>query len=137
MNEVNRAPRKRRVSLTFLILAATVAVGLPLLKRAAEVPPEDAAQLIQKGAPLIDVRTPAEFAREAVPGAINIPMDALAEDITERYPDRRQPLLVYCAVGGRSLMAVQTLGGLGYSNVHNLGSLGRARELVESAQAVR
>jgi phage shock protein E len=135
MTELNRAPRKRRFSLTFLILAVAAVVALPLLKRAAEMPPDDATQLIRKGAPLIDVRSPGEFAREAIPGAINIPMNQLAEEVTARFPDRGQPLLLHCAVGGRSLMAVQTLSGLGYERVYNLGSLGRARELVGAAQA--
>ena len=54
--------------------------------------------LVDGGSLLLDVRTPAEFAHGALPGALNIPLDDLRERYTE-LPD--VPVIVYCQVGQR------------------------------------
>ncbi|MFB8146713.1 FAD-dependent oxidoreductase [Microbacterium sp. NPDC056003] len=58
------------------------------------------------GATLIDVRTPAEHAAGAIPGAINIPVDDLRERLHE-LPDG--PLIVHCQVGQRGHTAARIL----------------------------
>jgi NADPH-dependent 2,4-dienoyl-CoA reductase/sulfur reductase-like enzyme/rhodanese-related sulfurtransferase len=57
--------------------------------------------------PLIDVRTPKEFDRGHVPGAINIPLEQLRERIDE-IPDGEEALL-YCQVGQRAYYAARLL----------------------------
>ena len=64
------------------------------------------------GASVIDVRTPAEFAGGALPGAINIPLDELRERLDE-LPDGE--LIVNCAVGVRGHTALRILAGNGRS----------------------
>jgi len=82
----------------------------------------EARELVMGGAQLLDVRSAAEFAEGAAPGAMNIPVQML-----ERYTDllaRDKPLIVYCRSGNRSAMAANLLRGKGFKQVHDLGALG-------------
>jgi rhodanese-related sulfurtransferase len=56
---------------------------------------------------LVDVRTPPEFAREAIPGAINLPLEELRERADELPRDT--PIHVYCRVGQRGYYATRLL----------------------------
>lgn len=56
---------------------------------------------------LLDVRTPGEYANGHIPGAVNIPLDALRERIGEL--DRGKPLYVNCFSGLRSYIACRIL----------------------------
>ncbi|MFI7341176.1 FAD-dependent oxidoreductase [Streptomyces sp. NPDC050085] len=67
------------------------------------------------GATVVDVRTAAEHARGAIPGAVNIPLDELRERITE-LPDG--DLVVHCQVGLRGHTALRLLAGLGRDAVN-------------------
>lgn len=66
---------------------------------------------------LVDVRTPAEFARGAIAGAVNIPLDELRGQLHRIPADR--PVVVYCAVGLRGYLASNILRSHGY-DVRNL-----------------
>jgi NADPH-dependent 2,4-dienoyl-CoA reductase/sulfur reductase-like enzyme/rhodanese-related sulfurtransferase len=74
-------------------------------------------QLLEQGAQLVDVRTPAEFEGGAVPSAVNIPVDDLRERLMEL--DRRRPVIAYCQVGVRGYLASRILMQQGY-DVANL-----------------
>src|SRR5215204_5025823 len=63
---------------------------------------------------LVDVRGADEWAGGYIPGATLVPMRELAERIGEVVPDRSKPVVLYCAVGARSLRAAQALSDLGY-----------------------
>lgn len=67
---------------------------------------------------LLDVRQPKEYDNEHLPGALLIPLKQLPEKLAGL--DRQKPLLVYCAVGGRSRAAVQFLVGQGFDEVYNI-----------------
>ncbi|MBF0495218.1 MAG: ferritin-like domain-containing protein [Deltaproteobacteria bacterium] len=67
---------------------------------------------------LLDVRQPAEYEAEHMPGAKLVPLPLLADQMSELDKDR--PTIVYCASGGRSRVAAQFLSGQGFSEVHNL-----------------
>jgi rhodanese-related sulfurtransferase len=67
---------------------------------------------------LLDVRQPGEYEIEHIPGARLIPLPGLKDGRNQL--DSRKPLVVYCAVGGRSLAAAQLLAGLGFQEVYNL-----------------
>lgn len=67
---------------------------------------------------VLDVRQPGEYEEGHIPGARLIPMAVLTDSLDELDPAR--PVLVYCAIGGRSRIAAQTLAGKGYDNVINL-----------------
>ena len=67
---------------------------------------------------LLDVRQPAEYEIEHIPGARLVPLPGLKDGLA--VLDKMKPLLVYCAIGGRSLAAAQLLSGLGFNEVYNL-----------------
>lgn len=67
---------------------------------------------------LLDVRQPGEYEQEHLPGAKLIPLPQLVDSLEEL--DAAKPIIVYCAVGGRSRMATQLLTNLGFSNVVHL-----------------
>jgi len=67
---------------------------------------------------LLDVRQPGEYEGEHIPGAKLVPLPALKDGL--RQLDSQKPVLVYCAVGGRSLAAAQLLSGFGFQEVYNL-----------------
>ena len=76
----------------------------------------EAFELINNGATIIDVRTAEEFDTGHIKDAINIPVDMIG---TLNY-DKDTLLIVYCASGVRSLQAFNELNKLGYTNVYNL-----------------
>lgn len=119
---------------TIAILAIVVIAAFYLFKRMNFVAEAEAREQLAKGALVIDVRSPEEFRGDNVPGAINLPLDGFSESILQRVPDRNQPLLVHCLSGGRSAIAKHQLQNLGYTKVFNLGSLGRAKQIVAAPQ---
>lgn len=79
------------------------------------------------GAVLLDVRTPEEYRDGHVPGAVNLPLDRLAEG--ELPQDR--PVFAYCLSGARSAQACAWLKRRGYEAV-NLGGIGGYRGVLET-----
>ncbi|KAF5054665.1 Thiosulfate sulfurtransferase GlpE [anaerobic digester metagenome] len=67
---------------------------------------------------ILDVRQPGEYEEGHIPGAKLVPMAVLTDSLHEI--DRSKPVLVYCAIGGRSRIAAQTLAGKGFDQVINL-----------------
>jgi rhodanese-related sulfurtransferase len=116
----------------FLILAAIVAVVL-LMKKAGQISAADAQAYLKNGALVIDVRSPGEFNSGHLAKAINIPLDEIETAVPKRVKDKNQVLLLHCASGMRSGMAKSKLKGIGYINAFNLGSYGRAAEIVGKA----
>lgn len=74
---------------------------------------------LERGAPILDVRTPGEFAGGHVRGAMNIPVEQLAKRLTE-VPEG--PVVVYCRSGMRSRRARAMLEGAGHE-VLDMGRL--------------
>ena len=89
----------------------------------------EAINLIDKGAVLIDVRTTEEYAEGHIKNAINIPLDQID---TINYP-KDEVIIVYCASGIRSNEAANKLLDKGYTNLYNLdgGLLNWGGELEE------
>jgi rhodanese-related sulfurtransferase len=90
-----------------------------------EIDAERLLALQELGAPVIDVREPAEFAAGHVPGAVNIPRGVIEFEV-DGHPavncirdsalsHREQPLVVYCRSGGRSALAADALQRLGFA----------------------
>jgi phage shock protein E len=114
---------------TWIVIVGAVAAFL-LVKRLTQVNPAAAREWLNKGALVIDVRSKGEFDERHLPGAINIPLDRLGEDIARYAPNKEQPLLLHCLSGTRSGMGTSTLRKMGYQHVFNLGSYGRAEKIV-------
>lgn len=75
------------------------------------------------GAVILDVRTYQEFVTGFIPGAINIPYDAISGE-TENLPsDKDALILVYCRSGVRSVAALNELLSLGFNNVYEFGGI--------------
>lgn len=77
------------------------------------------AEAMDAGAVLVDVRTPTEFGRGSIPGAVNLPVDELRDRLDE-LPSAATPLVVTCAVGVRGHTAARMLEQLGWGDVRNL-----------------
>jgi len=82
---------------------------------------EEAKAKVQKGALLVDVRTPEEFAEGHIKGAINLPVDELEQRKSELKPDAE--IVLYCRSGARSGRAKSMLERSGYQRVYNLGGM--------------
>ncbi len=72
---------------------------------------------MQKGAMLVDVRTPAEFAAGSAPGAVNIPLNEISGRISE-FQDK-PGVVVFCRSGKRSSEAIDILKKNRIENVTN------------------
>jgi phage shock protein E len=114
---------------TWIVIAGAV-VAFLLLKRLSLVTPATAREWLKKGALVIDVRSEGEFQERHLPGAINIPLNRLGEEIARHAPNKEQPLLLHCLSGTRSGMGASALKKMGYQNVFNLGSYGRAEKIL-------
>jgi phage shock protein E len=111
----------------WISIGAAIAAFL-IFKQRTVVGPETAREWLKKGATVIDVRSEAEFQERHLPGAINIPLNRLSDEIARVAPNKDQPLLLHCLSGARSGMGEATLKKMGYRNVLNLGSYGRAEK---------
>lgn len=67
---------------------------------------------------ILDVRQPKEYESGHIPGAKLIPMAEIKDRMDEIDPEK--PIVVYCAIGGRSRVAAQMLSAKGLPNVYNL-----------------
>src|SRR5436305_8743578 len=84
-----------------------------------EVSPEEVKQKLDGGTRplLLDVREKEEFRQGYVPGAVSVPRGFLEMRVEETVPDKKTPIVAYCAGGTRSLLAGRILKELGYTNV--------------------
>ena len=76
--------------------------------------------LLGRGAQLVDVRTPMEFQQGALPGSVNLPVQAIQRAPRELDPQR--PVIVYCRSGSRSAFAKSWLEAMGFREVVDLGA---------------
>ena len=72
---------------------------------------------------LLDVRTKEEYESGYIPGAINIPLSDINENVVSSLPDKSQMILVYCRSGNRSRQASDKLVNLGYANIIEIGGI--------------
>ncbi len=106
-----------------MLAAVAVAAGLAACEPEGfrrEDPAAFAAFAEKPGAFLLDVRNPDEFAAGRLPGAKLVPVAELEARLAELPADKKTPVLVYCAKGGRSARAARLLSEKGYESVHDL-----------------
>jgi phage shock protein E len=105
-------------------LVILVAVVLYVRFSGVRVSGGEARDLVAKGATLLDVRTPAEFAGGHIDGAVSIPVQELGGRIDE-LGNKNGEIVVYCQSGGRSAVAKRLLESNGFTNVHDMGGMGQ------------
>lgn len=105
-----------------LALVSGGALAWPLLQRRGEkVSLLQATQLINKGnAVIVDVREPAEFATGHMRDAKNIPLQELAQRVSELDKFKAKPVVVVCQSGVRSAKATTQLKKAGFNEVYSL-----------------
>jgi rhodanese-related sulfurtransferase len=105
-----------------------------MMKKFGQISTKDALEKLKNGALVIDVRSLGEFTSGHLAKAINIPLDEIETALPKRVKDKNQVLLLHCASGMRSGVAKNKLNDMGYTNAFNLGSYGRAEEIVGKAK---
>jgi len=83
-------------------------------------------EAIKDGAFLVDVRSPGEFASGSVKGAVNVPLERIAGELT-RFKGKSN-IIVFCRSGNRSSQAKRILEQNGFENVINGGTWQNVRE---------
>jgi phage shock protein E len=94
-------------------------------------PSPDFAELIAKGAIILDVRTKGEFSEGHVKGSINMPLDQVSSNL-KKLKNKEQPIITCCASGMRSASARSILKGAGYLHVYNAGPWSRLTKYIKS-----
>ncbi|HEV2434881.1 MAG TPA: rhodanese-like domain-containing protein [Verrucomicrobiae bacterium] len=114
---------------SILIIGLVLAVFLGL-KRLGLVSADTARKYLKEGALVVDVRSTQEFKTGHLSNAVNIPLGELQTGLPRRVSDKNQVLLLHCLSGTRSGIARRALKAMGYANVFNLGSYGRAKSIL-------
>lgn len=129
-----RCGKVQNMKTLIIVIIVALLVAMLLLKTAGRVSVRDARGHLQNGALVIDVRSSSEFASGHLPNAVNFPLADIKTSLPLRVGDKNRILLLHCQSGMRSSIAVEKLKSAGYTRVYNLGSLSRAREIVEMAE---
>ena len=98
--------------------AADPAAAAPLFRTVSAM---EAVELIKtrKNLQILDVRTPQEREELRIADSRLVPMGDVIRGVYEGDPD--QPLMLVCAVGGRSFVAGKVMFARGYREIYNLG----------------
>lgn len=88
------------------------------VRRTRRITPDELRPMLAAPISLVDVRFPGEWAQEAIPGSVNVPLDQLAERLAE--VPRGGQIAVYCQTGLRSSTAASLLEQAGYDDVVDL-----------------
>lgn len=129
-------PKPIYMNIATWIFIGTVIAAFLIFKQVNTVKPETAREWLSEGALVIDVRSESEFQERHLPGAINVPLSRLGDEIARQAPNKEQPLLLHCLSGTRSAAGEATLKKMGYRNVFNLGSYSRAEEILGAQSKV-
>jgi rhodanese-related sulfurtransferase len=87
-----------------------------------EYDPHEVKELLAAGRILlVDVREPAEYAAERIPGALLYPLSTF--DVTQLPPDESRQVVFSCAAGGRSLTAARQRLAQGQPAAHLAGGI--------------
>jgi rhodanese-related sulfurtransferase len=123
-----------RIILTLLLCVNTLFAQVDLKKAhlyKADINSKQAFEMQQKGALLIDVRTPREYKFLHPKGAINIPIftekygqrvlnKSFADKVDYALQDNDKKVILICRSGSRTKFAANLLANEGFSNVYNV-----------------
>jgi len=92
-----------------------------LIYRIGKVSPLDLPRLKDRqGAVVVDVCEPHEYSKGHIPGATNIPLGRLKNDLERIKRYRNKPVIVVCRSGNRSHRGAILLRRNGFESVYNL-----------------
>jgi len=112
----------------YVLLACVIAfMVFRALSSKPDVSREEAFELLEGGARLLDVRTAAEYRAGHIKGSMNLPLDTLPESLKRQNLPPATPLVLYCSSGVRSRQGKRLLLRSGYTRVFNGGSLKRLK----------
>ncbi len=108
-----------------MLLTFAVALAEATVSEYLTVTPDEVKELLDVGEtfPIVDVRTPEEYAEGHIPGAINIPNENIGDTRPEELPELDTPIVIYCRSGRRSEEAANKLLAMGYTFVFDLGGI--------------
>jgi len=86
-------------------------------------------EFMKDDALLLDVRTTEEYSQHHIPKSKNLPAHLVEEQMSTL--DKDQPLIVYCAMGGRSAIAAAKLKAKGFKTI-NAGGIKSVESLLEN-----
>ena len=115
-----------KTTLLAIVIAVLFIGGCVLIARLKgdQIDSPQAKDLVKKGALLVDVRTPEEFAEGHIDKAVNIPVAQLASRISE-LGAKDTTIVLYCRSGMRSSRAASTLQEKGFTKVYDLGPMSK------------
>ncbi len=108
----------------FWVVIAVLVAAYLFFTRFGKISGNRARELLAKGAKLIDVRSPSEFAGGHIDGAENVPLDRIGARAASLAKEGC-PVIVYCASGMRSGSAKRALKSAGVGEVYDLGGMSR------------
>lgn len=117
---------KKIIPVLILLLALTACASpVPQTAQYRQIGMEEAIAMMKEETDyiILDVRTAAEYAEKHIPGAVNIPNEAIGTAEIPELPDKEQLILVYCRSGNRSKQASSKLAALGYTNIVEFGGI--------------
>ncbi|MEL6559690.1 MAG: rhodanese-like domain-containing protein [Bacteroidota bacterium] len=108
----------RLAILLFFSLGCSIALGQTVVEK---IDNEKLVELMKSpGVQLVDVRTPGEVQKGYIEGAIHIDyFDQNFEKLANKL-DKNKPIIVYCAVGGRSAKSGERLVTMGFTKIYDL-----------------
>ena len=110
-------------ALMILIVALCAGCGGASYKH---VTHDEARKIISENsdAVILDVRTPEEFDKKRIQGALLLPLEDLKEGKFDSLPtDKNATILTYCRTGRRAEEAAGIIAGKGYKNVYEMGGI--------------
>ena len=111
------------LSLIFFSMCCTTHTKKQIIIERVEVDTFETKLNTLENAFLIDVRTPPEYKSGHIYGATNIDFNQVENmKITFDNLDRNQPMLIYCAAGGRSSKTRVLMKEMGFKQIYELSS---------------
>jgi rhodanese-related sulfurtransferase len=84
-------------------------------------------RFLEKNPTLIDVRNPSELIENNIPGAINIPLDNLFENLPNLA--KNKDYVLFCRSGNRSRYAVDLMKTNGFTSLFDAGSIDELKKI--------
>jgi phage shock protein E len=116
-----------KIKLVLILLLGLMSMNLKLWAQSSEAGLQN---MVRKGAFLVDVRTPQEFAQGHVQGSVNIPLDQVQSNLSQ-FKGKKN-IVVFCRSGNRSTQAKRILDQNGIKNVYNGGTWMYVNQLKKS-----